>query len=83
MSGTTSKGYPAELRERAVRVVGEIRADHDSEWAAMSKVAEPMIAAAHASNYGVYGARKIWLTLNRERATGAADRSVHRGAAHG
>ena len=49
----------------------------------MSKVAEPMIAAAHASNYGVYGARKIWLTLNRERATGAADRSVHRGAAHG
>ena len=25
------------------------------------------IAAAHASNYGVYGARKVWLTLNRER----------------
>ncbi|AUN41843.1 hypothetical protein ASU32_19050 [Tsukamurella tyrosinosolvens] len=21
----------------------------------------------HASNYGVYGARKVWLTLNRER----------------
>ena len=30
-----------------------------------------MIAAAHASNYGVYGARKIWLTLNRERPVGA------------
>ena len=26
------------------------------------------IAAAHASNYGVFGARKVWLTLNRERA---------------
>lgn len=40
MSGSTSKRYPAELRERAVRMVGEIRADHESEWAAMSKVAE-------------------------------------------
>ena len=28
---------------------------------------KPKIAAAHASNYGVYGARKVWLTLNRER----------------
>lgn len=40
MSGSTSKRYPAELRERAVRMVAEIRADHDSEWAAMAKVAE-------------------------------------------
>ena len=36
----TSRRYPAELRERAVRMVAEIRADHDSEWAAMSQVAE-------------------------------------------
>lgn len=28
----------------------------------------PRIAAVHASNYGVYGARKVWLTLNRERS---------------
>lgn len=28
------------------------------------------ISAAHADNYGVFGARKIWLTLNRERETG-------------
>ena len=28
------------------------------------------IAAAHASNYGVFGARKVWLTLNRQRADG-------------
>lgn len=40
MSGSTSRRYPAELRERAVRMVGEVRADHDPEWAAMSKVAE-------------------------------------------
>ena len=33
---------------------------------------KPMIAVVHASNYGVYGARKIWLTLNRERPVGAA-----------
>ena len=29
---------------------------------------KPRIAAVHASNYGVYGARKVWLTLNRERS---------------
>ena len=40
MSGSTATRYPVELRERAVRMVSEIRADHDSEWAAMSKVAE-------------------------------------------
>jgi transposase len=40
MSGSTSKRYPAELRERAVRMVVEIRADHESDWAAMTKVAE-------------------------------------------
>jgi len=40
MSGSTSKRYPVELRDRAVRMVTEIRVDHESEWAAMSKVAE-------------------------------------------
>ena len=29
------------------------------------------IIAVHASNYGVYGARKVWLTLNRRRPEGA------------
>jgi transposase len=28
------------LKERAVRMVGEVRADHESEWAAMTKVAQ-------------------------------------------
>jgi len=40
MSGSKSTRYPAELRERAVRMVAEIRSDHESEWAAMGKVAE-------------------------------------------
>ena len=32
--------YPDELRERAVRMVAEIAGEHESEWAAMSRVAE-------------------------------------------
>lgn len=40
MSGRTSTRYPAELRERAVRMVSEIRSDHESEWAAMTQVAQ-------------------------------------------
>lgn len=35
-----STRYPAELRERAVRMVSEIRVEHESEWAAMGRVAE-------------------------------------------
>jgi transposase len=35
----SSRRYPAELRERAVRMVTEIRGDHESEWPAMSQVA--------------------------------------------
>ena len=37
--GRPSK-YPVELRERAVRMVAEVRGDHESEWAATSRVAE-------------------------------------------
>ena len=40
MSGNTTRRYPPELKARAVRMVGEIRGDHDSEWAAMSQVAD-------------------------------------------
>ncbi len=32
---------------------------------------KPKIARIHADNYGVYGARKVWLRLNRERSAGA------------
>jgi transposase len=40
MSGNASKRYPPELRERAVRMVAEVRADHESEWAAIGRVAQ-------------------------------------------
>ena len=40
MSASRSKRYPVELRERAVRMVAEVRGDHESEWAAMTRVAE-------------------------------------------
>ena len=32
MSAGTSRRYPPELRERAVRMFTEIRNDHESEW---------------------------------------------------
>jgi transposase len=39
MSGGSSRRYPPELRERAVRIVAEISDHHDSEWGAISEVA--------------------------------------------
>ena len=38
MSKTTNK-FPAEVRERAVRMVGEHRADHASEWGTITSIA--------------------------------------------
>ncbi len=40
MAGNTSKRYPAELKARAVRMYGGVRSDHESDWAAMEKVAQ-------------------------------------------
>ncbi len=40
MPGNTSKRYPPELKERAVRMVAEVRGDHESDWAAMGRVAQ-------------------------------------------
>lgn len=39
MSGGSSRRYPPELRERAVRMVAEVSDQHDSEWAAIGEVA--------------------------------------------
>ena len=39
MSGSSSRRYPPELRERAVRMVAEVSGQHDTEWAAMQWVA--------------------------------------------
>jgi transposase len=40
MSGNRSQRYSPELKERAVRMVAEIRGEHESDWAAMVRVAE-------------------------------------------
>jgi transposase len=40
MPGDTRRRYPPELKERAVRMVAEIQADEESEWAAMTRVSE-------------------------------------------
>ena len=40
MPGDLTKRYPPELRLRAVRMVAEIRAENESEWAAMTKVSQ-------------------------------------------
>jgi transposase len=40
MPGNSSRRYPPELRERAVRMVAEVRTSHATEWAAMRAVSE-------------------------------------------
>jgi len=40
MAGDTTRRYPPELRDRAVRMVAEVRGQHESEWAAMAAVAK-------------------------------------------
>ena len=40
MSSGASRRYPPELRERAVRMVAEVRGEQEAEWAAMGRVAQ-------------------------------------------
>lgn len=50
--------YPAELRERAVRLVAESASDHESEWAAMKSVATKLgIGSAETVRQWVAGGR--------------------------
>ena len=38
----SSRHYPPELRERAVRMVAEVTPNYDSQWAAISAVAQKL-----------------------------------------
>jgi transposase len=40
--GRGGKNYPPELRERAIRMVAEVKADYPSEWAAIGAVAQKL-----------------------------------------
>ena len=39
MSGGSSRGYPPELREPAVRMIGGVGDQHDSKWPGINEVA--------------------------------------------
>lgn len=59
-------------------------ATYSTAAAVRDEALKTKIAAAHATNYGVFGARKVWLTLNpATRRQGGTDRPLHRRAAHG
>lgn len=40
MSGSRSNRCPVALKQRAVRIYDEVRADHNTDWEAMGKVSE-------------------------------------------
>jgi putative transposase len=60
-----------QLTELGARIAPATYYDHRSRTPTAREVRDaelkPRIAAAHATNYGVFGARKVWLTLNRQR----------------
>ena len=75
MSGNTSRRYPPELRERAVRMVAEIRAQHESEWAAMRAV----VGVARCRNHRNGAQLGSPGRYRRRRASGSVDRGVRGG----
>lgn len=65
----------AQLTELGCRIAPatyyEHRSRQPSRREARDAELKPLVAKVHAENYGVYGARKVWLQLNRERPAGA------------
>lgn len=74
MSGNASKRYPAELKQRVVRMYAKIRPQYDKDWAAMGEVSELLgvgqqrdqalldhIRRVHADKFGVSGPQKVWI----------------------
>jgi putative transposase len=64
-----------QLTELGAKIAPATYYEHRSRQLSAREVRDeelrPKITAVHAANYGVYGARKVWLTLNRERPTAA------------
>lgn len=65
----------AALTELGAKIAPATYYEHRGRPATKREVRDaelkPVIARVHAENYGVYGARKVWLTLNRERPADA------------
>lgn len=65
----------AQLTELGARIAPSTYYEHRDRPPTAREVRDadlkPKVAQAYVENYGVYGARKVWLTLNRERAAGA------------
>ena len=65
----------AQLTELGAKIAPATYYEHRGRRPTAREVSDadlkPKIAAVHSANYGVYGARKVWLTLNRERPAGA------------
>ena len=66
----------AQLTELGAKIAPATFYEHRARKPTAREVSDaelkPKIAAVHAANYGVYGARKVWLTLHRERPADAA-----------
>ena len=66
----------AQLTELGAKISPSTYYEHRNRLPTARQVRDaqlrPLVARAHAENYVVYGARKVWLTLNRERPAGAA-----------
>ena len=73
MSSNTSRRYPLELRERAVRMVADSRPDHGSEWEAMTLVASKLrVGSAETIRHWVRAAE----AAGNPKAVAAAEESA-------
>ncbi len=61
----------AQLTELGAKIAPATYYEHRGRRPTVREIRDeelkPLVAIVHAENYGVYGARKVWLTLNRQR----------------